>query len=96
MCGYRQHPVVAQRRAEALRWNITENGFTCEKCGNRCERPNAKYCEECSYDLIGEEVEKHPLGGHLGRRGRGQGAGVDHAPSAGPGPAAEESGGKTS
>ena len=37
-----------------------------EGCNRTVERPPpCTYCEECSYDLMGEVVEKHPLGGHL-------------------------------
>lgn len=33
------------------------------ECGGRVERPPpCKYCEECSLDLVGEEIEQHPLG----------------------------------
>lgn len=42
-------------------------GSKCVRCKTgTVRRPNIEYCEECSYDLMGEEVEKHPIGGHQG------------------------------
>jgi len=34
----------------------------CIRCGGRVERPNIEHCEDCCYELLGEEVEKRPLG----------------------------------
>ena len=38
-------------------------------CKNRVEREGCKYCEDCMYEALGEEIEKHPIGpsGHRRR-----------------------------
>ena len=46
----------------------------CKKCKqvideNEPVLPSTKYCPDCYYELLGNEIEKHPIGfGHRGPR----------------------------